>query len=199
MVLGVTGGVGAGKSVVLEFLKNEYHATILMADDIAKTLLAPGGEAIAVLKERFPATVFTGDGEIDREKMAAFIFQNPEKRAEMNGVVFPLVRQYICEKISRSAPEELVVIEAALLIEEHYDEICDVMWYIYSSEDHRRRRLMENRGYSEARIRAMMKSQLTEQQFKAGCDVVIDNDGSLEDTYAQIKENIQTWKDKMER
>lgn len=169
-----------------------------MADEIARELLNPGGEALLQLKKCFPEDVFTKGGAIDRERMAAYIFQNPAKREEMNAVVFPLVREKIVEEISKTEDEELLVIEAALLIEEHYDEICDVMWYIYSSEDHRRARLKENRGYSEERIQAMFRSQLSEDAFREGCDVVIDNDGSLLDTYAQIKENLQTWKDKME-
>jgi dephospho-CoA kinase len=199
MILGVTGGVGAGKSVILEYLKQEYGAKVLMADDIAKELLEPGAEALLELQKIFPAEVFTKEGAIDREAMAAFIFQKPEKRTEMNAVVFPLVRKRICDEIQKSETTDMVVIEAALLIEEHYDEICDVMWYIYSSEKNRRERLADNRGYSQERITAMFQSQLSEEAFREGCDFVINNDGSLEDTYAQIKENIRTWKDKMER
>lgn len=198
MVLGITGGVGAGKSVILNYLKEEHQAVILEADEIAKKLLEPGQAGNLAIRSLFPENLFSKDGEIRREEMAAYIFQNPGKRQEMNAVVFPLVRAFIREEIQKHGPEELVVLEAALLIEEHYDEICDKMWYIYSSENNRRRRLKENRGYSEERIQAMFQSQLTEAEFRAGCDVVIDNDRRLEDTFTQVEGEIQAWKDTME-
>lgn len=198
MVLGITGGVGTGKSVILNYLKEKHGAVILEADEIAKHLLEPGQAGNREIRSIFPPELFAEDGQIRREEMAAYIFRNPEKRQEMNAIVFPLVKAFIQEEIAKHKPEELVVLEAALLIEEHYDEICHKMWYIYSSEENRRKRLKENRGYSEERIQAMFKSQLSEKQFKEGCDVVIDNDKRLEETYAQVEGEIQAWKDTME-
>lgn len=198
MIIGITGGVGTGKSVILNYLQEKHGAIILEADKIAKELLEPGKKGNLAIRQIFPEELFAENGEIKREKMAEELFRNPEKRDAMNGVVFPLVRQVICEEISKQSPDNLVVIEAALLIEEHYDEICDVMWYIYSSEENRRQRLKKNRGYSDERIQAMLKSQLSEEEFRAGSDVVIDNDRSLEETFAQVEGEIQAWKDKME-
>ncbi|MCR4955884.1 MAG: dephospho-CoA kinase [Lachnospiraceae bacterium] len=184
MVIGITGGVGTGKSVVLTYLKENYNATLLMADDIAKELLAPGKEANIKVREIYPADLFTPDGEIKRKEMAHFIFHHPDKLKEQNDIVFPMVKQYIKNAIKGA--DGLVVVEAAVLIEEHYDEICDVMWYIYSRCENRRERLKCNRGYSDDRIEAMMKCQLSEDEFRNHCQVVIDNDGELSDTYQQI-------------
>lgn len=190
MVIGITGGVGAGKSTVLAYMKEQYDALILMADEIADELLMPGQEALEQLHRIFPKDVFQEDGSIYRKKIAEFIFHNPKMRKRQNDIVFPLVKQRIQELIQQNETREFIVIEAALLIEEHYDEICDVMWYIYSSEQNRSRRLKESRGYSEERIQAVFQSQLSKEEFMAGCQVMIDNDGTVEDTMRQIDREL---------
>lgn len=187
MIIGVTGGVGAGKTLVLNYLKEKHGALVLLADEIAKELLKPENEVGRKVRALFPAELFAQDGSIKPAQMADYIFHHPKMRKTQNDIVFPRVKEEICRNIERNRDKELIVVEAALLIEEHYDEICDVMWYIYSSEENRTRRLLENRGYCEERIRAMMDSQLSEEAFRRGCDAVIDNDGIPEHTYESIE------------
>lgn len=186
MVIGITGGVGAGKSAVLSYLSQKYKANLLVADEIARQLLMPGERAHAKVKAIFPEELFEEDGTIKRQEMAGYIFMHPDMRQKQNDIVFPMVKEHIVGEIAKMDPDKLIVIEAALLIEEHYDEICDTMWYIHSSEEKRRARLKENRGYPDERIDAMFRSQLTEKDFQMHCEVVIDNDGTLENTYLQI-------------
>lgn len=187
MVIGITGGVGAGKTLVLTYLKEKHGALVLLADEIARELLEPEGKAGRKIRELFPGDLFEEDGSIRRTAMAEYIFQNPQMRQKQNDIVFPLVKQKILEIIRQNRDRSLIVVEAALLIEEHYDEICDVMWYIYSSEQKRTQRLVRDRGYSLQRIRDMMDSQLSEQEFRAGCDAVLENDGTPEETYERIE------------
>lgn len=194
MIIGITGGVGAGKTAVLTYLKENYNACLLVADDIAKDLLQPQKEAGRKIRKLFPAELFEPDGTVKRAQMADYIFHHPEMRTKQNDIVFPMVKKVIRQKINENREKEFIVVEAALLIEEHYDEICDVMWYIYSSEQKRTRRLMESRGYSRERICAMMASQLTEEEFREGCDEVICNDGTLEETYARIDELLEKYR-----
>ena len=194
MIIGITGGVGAGKTAVLTYLKENYNACLLVADDIAKDLLQPRKEAGRKIRKLFPAGLFEPDGTVKRAQMADYIFHHPEMRTKQNDIVFPMVKKVIRQKINENREKEFIVVEAALLIEEHYDEICDVMWYIYSSEQKRTRRLMESRGYSRERICAMMSSQLTEEEFREGCDEVICNDGTLEETYARIDELLEKYR-----
>ncbi len=188
MIIGITGGVGAGKSSILSYLQKQYKAKLLVADDMAKALLKPGGRALEEIRKLFPDNLFDEKGAILREQMADFIFHNPQIRSKQNEIVFPLVKEEIKKEIARCDCDQLIVIEAALLIEEHYDEICDVMWYIYSSEEKRRERLRSSRGYSEERITSMFCSQLSEEEFREHCDVVIDNDGDIEATYDKIRQ-----------
>ena len=110
----------------------------------------------------------------------------------LNGLIHPAVRRtsdaFTAE--ARARGKGVYVIEAALLIEEHYDEICDELWYIYASEDVRAKRLAESRGYDMTRIRNMMASQLSEEAFEAGCSVKIDNGGEPEKAFREIDERL---------
>ena len=90
---------------------------------------------------------------------------------------------------------EWLILEAALLIEEHYDEICDELWYIYTSEENRRLRLKESRGYSDEKIDNIFASQLSEAEYRSACQKCIDNNGTVEHTYMQIEEIIKSYKE----
>jgi dephospho-CoA kinase len=181
--IGITGGVGAGKSRILSYLEEKYKAVVIRSDDLARELMGK-----YPLKERLMDIfsgdkVFDSDGNIDRKKMSALVFNNKEKLELLNNAVHPAVKEEII-KIRNRLEEEgkvnLLVLEAALLLEEHYEEITDQIWYIYASEDTRRKRLKESRGYSDERIDSMFLDQKTEKEFRMGTDLTIDNDGSFE-------------------
>ena len=111
------------------------------------------------------------------------------KRDIMNSVVHPAVKEYVIrqQEYEKERGElSLLVLEAALLIEEHYDKICDELWYIYTSEENRRDRLKASRGYSDEKIDNIFKSQLSEEEYRKYCAVVIDNNGSVEAAFEQI-------------
>lgn len=188
--IGITGGVGAGKSAILEYIAEHYNAKVMLADEIAHDLMMPGTKCYDTIKEAFGAEdIFLQDGSFDRLKMAQVIFSDETKREQMNGIVHPAVREYILEVYEAEKTKgalDFLILEAALLIEEHYDEICDELWYIYTSEENRRERLHENRGYSDEKIDGIFASQLTEEEYRRYCVKVIDNNGSVEDTNLQL-------------
>ena len=190
--LGITGGVGAGKSAILDFIREHYRAKVVLADDLAKELMEPGTACHKKLLEAFGGDgVFDETGVMDREKMAALLFTKPKKRQEMNAIVHPAVKEEILRQVAEEREKgelSYFFLEAALLIEEHYDAICDELWYIYTSEEKRRQRLEQNRGYSPERIERMMASQLPEQVFFEHCAVVIDNNGTPEEAIRQVTE-----------
>lgn len=194
-VIGVTGGVGAGKSTVLKYLQEKYRAKVYLADEIAKELLMPGQDCYKQVRTIFPPEVFAEDGNIHREKMAALIFAHPEYRQKQNDIVFPAVKEYFRRKIEeeRAAGTTLLIIEAALLIEEHYEEICDELWYIYADESVRRKRLADSRGYSQEKITAIMASQLSEEEFIQHTDVMIDNSFDEGKTHESIDRILQDY------
>lgn len=189
-VLGITGGVGSGKSEVLRYLQEEYHAVVTQLDEAAKELQRSGKECFRQIVEAFGTEVVGEDGELNRERLGAIVFADAEKLRILNDIVHPEVKRWVQEDILRREKEEipLYVIEAALLPTAGYDNICEEMWYIYTEESVRRRRLAASRGYTEEKITQMIRSQPEESQFRAACTAVIDNSGSFEDTKKQIGE-----------
>ncbi|MGN0290515.1 MAG: dephospho-CoA kinase [Lachnospiraceae bacterium] len=188
--IGITGGVGAGKSAILNYISKNYDAKVMLADEIAHDLMMPGTKCYDTIKKTFGTEdIFLPDGNLDRMKMAQVIFSDAKKREQMNGIVHPAVKEYVLEIYRKEQAEQrldYLILEAALLIEEHYDEICDELWYIYTSEENRRKRLKADRGYSDEKIDGIFKSQLTEEEYRRHCKQVIDNNGSVEDTFLQI-------------
>ena len=201
-VIGITGGVGAGKSALLQYMKEHYSCRIRMADTAAHEVSAKGNRAYPALVKLLESgeyqtgqPVLRADGEIDRAEMASRIFAHPQLREEVNAIVHPAVRDLITSEIEQeryleSQKDENAVryyiLEAALLIECGYGAVVDEMWYIYCDPAVRGKRLQEERGYSAEKVRGIMAAQLTEEQFRAGSDVVIDNSGALADTFRQI-------------
>ena len=189
--IGITGGVGAGKSAILDYLKNKPDTKVMLADEIAHELMMPGTQCYDRLKAEFGTEdIYQKDGFFDRIKLAQVIFSDDEKRKKLNGIVHPAVRKYVIGQAAYERKEgkiKLLVLEAALLIEEHYDEICDELWYIYTSEENRRIRLKKQRNYSDEKISEIFNSQLTDEKFRKACRVVIDNNGTIEAAVAQIE------------
>ena len=189
--IGITGGVGAGKSAILDYLKNKPDTKVMLADEIAHELMVPGTQCYDRLKAEFGTEdIYQKDGFFDRIKLAQVIFSDDEKRKKLNGIVHPAVRKYVIGQAAYERKEgkiKLLALEAALLIEEHYDEICDELWYIYTSEENRRIRLKKQRNYSDEKINEIFNSQLTDEKFRKACRVVIDNNGTIEAAEAQIE------------
>lgn len=189
-VIGITGGVGAGKSQVLSFLEKTYKAQVFQADEAGHQVMEPGTNAYGQIVDYFGKGILAGDGQIDRRALGALVFSDEKKRKYLNGIIHPAVKALALEKIARAHNEgvyRLFIIEAALLIEDHYEEICDELWYVYANETVRRERLRISRGYSDEKITAMFESQLTDEEFREHCRVVIDNSSSIEEAYEQIR------------
>ncbi len=190
LFVGITGGVGAGKSAILSYLSGHYRCRVMLADEIAHLLMEPGAVCYDKLRELFAEDdILKKDGQIDRPKMAAVLFSDAKKRELLNGIVHPAVKEYVLGQLEREREKQeldMLVLEAALLIEEHYDAICDELWYIYTSEENRRIRLKENRGYSDEKIYSIFQSQMPEAAFRAFCAEEIDNNKTPEEAFVQI-------------
>lgn len=193
--IGITGGVGAGKSALLAHLKKQPNTRVLLADEIAHELMEPGTDCYRQICETFgQEDIFLKEGGLNRGQVASVIFSDPGKREQMNAIVHPAVREYVMETVRQERERgklRLLVLEAALLIEEHYDEICDELWYIYTREEIRRERLAKNRGYSQAKIEQILASQLDEEAYRSHCTRVIDNNGTVEDAQAAVDQILE--------
>jgi len=192
--IGITGGVGAGKTAILSYLESNYPCRVMLADEIAHDVMEPGRDCYRKLQELFAKDqVFEADGQIDRKRMAQVLFSDEEKRLALNNIVHPAVKQYVIDEMNReraAQKNKVLILEAALLIEEGYLDYVDEMWYIYAREEVRRKRLKESRGYSDEKIDSIMNSQLKETDFRRYCSVVIDNSDSLTESRRQIDEKL---------
>ncbi len=193
-VIGITGGAGAGKTAILEYLEQNYKVKILEADRIAQMMMEPGTDCYHKLRKILPDEVFNQDETISRPALAAQIFDSKELRQQVNQAVHPAVKEYILVQIAeqkRIGVMDFVIIEAALLIEDHYEEICDELWYVYATEEIRRQRLIQYRGYSREKADQIFASQLPDEDYRRYCQVVIDNNGTREETFYQVAQVIK--------
>ena len=193
-VIGVTGGVGAGKSTVLDYLEKEQNARLLKLDDEARRMQAKGGILYDAMVSLVGRNRLLANGNLDRRAVAEAMYSDEALKRAIEALVHPAVRKRTEEAIRDAAGEgiSLFVIESALLIEENYDEICDELWYIYAIEPVRRERLKASRHYSDALIDSILKRQLSDEVFRRHADVVIDNSGTPEDTRRQIEMRLNS-------
>lgn len=191
-LIGITGGVGAGKSEILKYIGDHYKCRIYLADQVAHEVKEPGQPCYDKLTTLLGTEILEKDGTINKAAMAAKIFADRELLEKVNGLIHPAVRQYLLDRIAEEAGKdtELFFIEAALLIESGYKEVVDEMWYIYADTKVRCQRLAQSRGYSQEKIAQIMASQLSEEEFRASCDFVINNSGSLEESFRQIDSRL---------
>ena len=189
-VIGITGGVGSGKSQVLTYIQETYGANICQLDEVAKKLQKKGERCFEQILCSFGEEVRGTDGELDRERLGQIVFQNKEKLQILNQIVHPEVKRWVQQDISKKEKEGILlyVIEAALMPDAGYDDICQEMWYIYTEESVRRARLKASRNYSDEKITQMILSQPSEKRFREVSDVVIDNSGDFEETKKKIGE-----------
>ena len=193
-VIGITGGIGSGKSQVLSYLEEKYHAVICQADQVAWELQKPDQKCYMEIVERFGNCILNEDKTINRKELGQIVFHDDEKLYALNGIMHPAVKTEIQKRILQEEEKgtKLFFLEAALLIEEHYDEICDELWYIYTSEPIRRQRLKDSREYSDKKIDAIMATQLSEDMFRKACKIVIENNDVFEETCKRLDDIIET-------
>ena len=191
-IIGITGGVGAGKSTVLEYLEQKHNAYVIQADKAGHLVMEPDGLCYEQVIALFGRQIIKCDKTIDRRQVSDIVFGNGLMRQSLDDIIHPAVRRDILEEIrkQKQAGCGLLVVEAALFLEEHYEEFCDRVWYIHTDTEIRIQRLMKNRGYSREKAESIIARQASEKFFREHTDYVITNNGDLELTWKQIEEGI---------
>lgn len=190
LVVGITGGVGAGKTRVLQILEKYCRCRILLADDVGNKVKEPGQECYEKILELLGSDILDPEGKLDRFKMAEKIFAKKALLERVNEIIHPAVKKYILNAIEEEKKKgeiRVFFLEAALLIEAGYIPYLDELWYIYSTKDVRVKRLKMNRGYSDEKIAQIMSNQLSDDEFRKHADVILDNSYDLAHTLEQIK------------
>ena len=192
-IIGITGGVGAGKSTVLDYLREQFHAYVIQADPVGHQVMEPGEICYSQVIALFGEHILKKDKTIDRKAVSDVVFGNEEKLKKLNGIIHPAVRQSVLEEIQLQKEKKtaIVVVEAALLLEEHYEKFCDKVWYVHTDREIRISRLMENRGYSREKSESIISSQAPDEYFAKHADYIIWNNGDIKDTWLQVEEGIR--------
>lgn len=194
--IGITGGIGCGKSAIMEHLAKNYNCDTLLADEAAHVVEMQGTECYQKLIRLLGNEIQDESLEIDRKKMAEVIFKDKTLLTKVNAIVHPAVKEMIRDRIKKlrqAGTVRFFFLEAALLIEDNYDEIVDEIWYIYSDEEIRRCRLRENRQYSDAKIDAIFEKQLSDQEFRKHCRFMITNNTCIEEALLQIDKKLEEY------
>ncbi|MFE7676828.1 dephospho-CoA kinase [Streptomyces albidoflavus] len=179
LIVGLTGGIGAGKSEVSRLLV-EHGAHLVDADRIAREVVEPGTPGLAAVVEAFGESVLAADGSLDRPKLGEIVFADPERRAVLNGIVHPLVGARSAELQSQAPEDGVVVHDVPLLTENGLAELYDLVIVVDVEPATQVGRLVRSRGMSEEEARARMAAQAGREERLAVADIVIDNEVSLD-------------------
>ncbi|GLF98562.1 dephospho-CoA kinase [Streptomyces yaizuensis] len=184
--VGLTGGIGAGKSEVSRLLAS-YGAVVVDADKIAREVVEPGTPGLAAVVAAFGPGVLTADGTLDRPALGALVFADPERLAALNAIVHPLVGERAQELERAAGPDAVVVHDVPLLTENGLSSRYDLVVVVDAAPETQLKRLTDLRGMTESEARARMAAQATREQRRAVADLVIDNDGPLEALEPQVR------------
>ena len=193
-VYGITGGAGTGKSEVIKMLQQNFGGCVIMSDEVARELMQKGNISYQLIVEYFGRDILRDDGEIDRKKLADYVFNNKEALEKLNSMTHPYVKDEIRKLIAEAEASgecRFVALESAILLECGYEDICDEFWYVYTKPEIRRQRMKETRNYSDEKVDSVMRNQQPDEAFFEQCSFVIKNNTTLSDVYAQLKEKLE--------
>ncbi|MEU9352989.1 dephospho-CoA kinase [Streptomyces griseoloalbus] len=187
LTVGLTGGIGAGKSEVSRLLV-ECGAVLIDADRIAREVVAPGTPGLAAVVDAFGEEVLTPDGSLDRPGLGSVVFADPEKLAVLNSIVHPLVGARSRELEAAAAEDAVVIHDVPLLTENGLAPLYDLVIVVDARPETQLERLVGRRGMSEEDARARMAAQATREQRREIADIVVDNDVPLHELEQRVKE-----------
>ena len=186
-LIGLTGGIASGKSLVSTRLA-ELGATIVDADVLAREVVEPGTAGLAAIAEHFGSEVLLDDGSLNRPALGAIIFADPEQREKLNSITHPAVWRRARELFAHAAADEVVVYDVPLLVEGAKGRQLDfdLVAVVDAALETRLQRLIQNRGMTREEATHRLNSQATDAERLAIADVVIDNNGTIDDTLQQV-------------
>lgn len=191
-VIGLTGGIGAGKSTVADLAKKNFPVMVISTDDVARQQMMPGGVSYQEVVKEFGTSILQKDGKINRSKLAELIFADEKKVLRLNAITHPNVKTYVLEQIDechKMNKAKAVIVETALLFNAGFETLCDEVWYVDASEETRRERLKISRGYSDEKITSIFSKQDREGTASQKSNYIIEND--LETSQEELLEQLK--------
>ncbi|KIL46292.1 dephospho-CoA kinase [Jeotgalibacillus campisalis] len=195
MIIGLTGGIASGKSTIANWLIEREYA-VIDADLAARKVVEPNQEAYRKIVEQFGKRIVAEDGTIDRAQLGAIIFGSKTEREKLNSIVHPAVRKEMLEQKQKAVHlgKQTIFLDIPLLFESKLQWMVDKIVVVYVQEDIQLKRLMERNQYSAEEAQARISSQLPLREKKAQADAVIDNSGTVEQSFIQMEELLVQWK-----
>ena len=180
LTIGLTGGIGSGKSAVADLL-HQFGASIIDADRLGHEAYTPNSEAWRQVVAAFGEDILTTEGEIDRRKLGAIVFADPDQLARLNGIMHPLMARMVEQRKAqlKASGETVAVVEAAVLFEAGWDSLVDEVWTTNASNDAVVERLRQRNGLSEEEAKKRINSQMPAEERNARSHVVVDNSADL--------------------
>lgn len=189
-LIGLTGGVGAGKSTILNYIEKTYKCTVYVTDKIAYDIMRNSPECLEKIKKTFDGDdILNFKGELDSTKIGRVIFSNDAKRKCMNRIVHPRVMQRVLDDsliVMENGSSDFAIVESALLIECGLASLCDEVWYATADRDVRISRLRNLRHYTRQKCISIINGQLSDEEFRRHSTAVIDTGLKYEETYGII-------------
>lgn len=188
-VIGLTGGIGSGKTTVSQTL-TELGAVIIDADKVGHEAYQPGTDIWQELVKTFGKQVLAADNTIDRKQLGAIVFGNPEELKRLNSIVHPRMFEMIKKRIEdlRQKGAKLVVLDAAILFEANWAPLVEEVWVVVADEANVVKRAIARTGLPEEQIRSRIRSQMSNEERIKRANVVIHNNGNMEDLRQKVKE-----------
>ena len=190
MKVGLTGGIGAGKSTVADLFA-QRGAVVIRADELARQVIEKSTSGFDQVVSRFGENILDANGEIDRAKLAAIVFNDQESLTDLENIIHPLVREKSNQIMNEQTPENIIVNEIPLLLEKGMQPLFDFLVIVISSEKNRLARLI-NSGFTKEQVLARMSKQVDDETRKASADFLIVNDGNLDQLEIDVEKIWQT-------
>ena len=186
-LIGLTGNIACGKSTVLAMLQ-DLGAAVIDADQVTRQVQQPGEPVYQAIIEAFGEAILVAPGgPIDRQRLGAIVFSDPQALRRLEQIVHPAVHARILAWLDGVASHaQVAVIDAVKLLEAGWKQVCDAIWVVTCTPEQQLRRLIETRGMSESEARMRIAAQPSQESRAAQADIVIDNSGSLDATRAQV-------------
>ena len=190
-IIGITGGIASGKSTVTEFLRQQGYQ-VIDADQVVHELQEPGGRLYQALLSAFGSAILQEDGRLDRPKLGAMIFGDPELLAQSSQIQNQIIREELADRRDLLAEtEDIFFMDLPLLFELQYEDWFDQIWLVDVTEETQLSRLMTRNGLSQKEAEKRITAQLSLQEKRKRADVLIDNNDSLEETRQQLRDALQ--------
>lgn len=190
-IIGLTGGIGSGKSTIASWFR-EWHIPVIDGDKLAREVVNPGSPVLSILADAFGKEILSEEGTLKRRQLGQIVFQDKAKISRLNQIMHPAIWHLVESRLKacKDAGEKLAVLDMPLLIEAGWQSRVDSVWVVYVSTEVQISRVMKRDGLKRSQVMAIMQNQIPVEEKLSYADVIINNEGSEENTRRQVLQEL---------